>query len=254
MARNPNKQCEICGKWVYRNPNIKGHVTCSKECRSKLNKLLNGKIIKCSNCNKEFYKKNSRIKEHNFCCLDCQKEYNSPKLEIREIIKLHQEGLYDKDIAKKAKCSRELITKILNNNGYDNRHSKIDDVILRNRISKSNKGKRTGRENHNYKGKSNFTGMARGLFNSISKTYMRNHNYTCELCGKRGGNLNTHHKKKFSEILDKFLELNPNVTQECFSKEILQYKDFIDDNNLILLCEKCHKNIHYGDNHEPSLE
>jgi predicted nucleic acid-binding Zn ribbon protein len=175
MAGNPNKQCEVCGKMVYRNPNIKAHVTCSKECRSILNKQLNGKVVKCDNCNFEFYKKNSRIKEHNFCCSDCQKEYNKPKLKIDEILKLHQKGLYDKEIAEKAKCSREFITKALNENGYNNRRSKKDDVALRNRISKANKGRRTGIDNHNFKGKSDFTNMARGLFNSISKSYMRNH-------------------------------------------------------------------------------
>lgn len=254
MAGNPNKQCEVCGKWVYRNPNIKAHVTCSKECRSILNKRINGKIVKCDNCNTEFYKKNSRVKEHNFCCSDCQKEYNKPKIEVEEIIALHEEGLYDKDIAKIAKCFREFITKILNNNGYNDRHSKKDDLSLRNRISKANKGKRTGNDNHQFKGKSGFTNMARGLFNSISKTYMRNHNYTCEICGKYGGNLNTHHKKLFSIILDEFLKLNPSITKESFSEEILKYKDFIDEDNLLLLCEECHKNIHKGDNHEPSLD
>ena len=37
-----------------------------------------------------------------------------------------------------------------------------------------------------------------------------------------------------------------------FYHEITQYKDFMDESNMIVLCEECHKAVHYSDNHELS--
>ena len=39
---------------------------------------------------------------------------------------------------------------------------------------------------------------------------------------------------------------------ENFSKEILEYPDFVNDNNLIIVCPTCHKEIHLKDNPELS--
>jgi len=57
--------------------------------------------------------------------------------------------------------------------------------------------------------------------------------FTCQECGKRGGNLHAHHKKTFSLIL----ELN-NVRN---FKEALECSELWDINNGKTLCEKCHK-------------
>jgi len=253
MPRNPNCKCEICNKEIYRNLNKPTkNITCSKECRKVFIQQQHGKQVICALCGKSFYKKNSKINKINFCNDECYRNYNKPKLEINEIIKLHEDGLYDKDIAKIAECSRALIVNLLNQNGFTNRRTKINNHELRARISKANTGKRTGKENHNYKGNSSFTLMARGLTRSISKQYMMKKNYMCEICGKRGGDLNTHHIKPFYIILDEFLLQNPNITKEEFAKKLLKYDEFINENNLILTCIECHRNIHYKDNSEPS--
>lgn len=253
MARNPNFECEVCNRKVYRNPNNPPkNVTCSKECRSILNKKINGQYIKCDNCGKVFYKKNSRISNNNFCDLNCANQFRKPTLSKKEIINMHKEGLYDKEIANKADCSRVYITKLLNDSGYINRHDKKKDKNLRNRIRQTLKGTRTGNDNHNFKGKANYTDKARGLFISISKEYMESKNYTCEICNKKGGNLNTHHVKPFYKILDDFLSKYKNINPNNFSKKILEYPDFIRKDNLVLVCEDCHNKIHYGDNPELS--
>lgn len=47
-------------------------------------------------------------------------------------------------------------------------------------------------------------------------------NYTCQMCGQKGGNLNAHHIKNFHKYKSKRLDLNNGIT----------------------LCVKCHKLVH----------
>ena len=245
MARNCNTKCEVCGKEIYRNPNRKAkHVFCSKECMSIMNKRINCTLVKCNNCGKEFYRKNSQLGKNNYCSKDCFEKVRT-KADLEKIINLHKQGMYDKDIAKELNMSRAGITYILNKNGFKNRHTKINNTELRLRLSQANKGKRTGIDNHKFKGYAKYTAMARGLFNSISKMYMLKKEYTCEKCGKKGGNLNSHHIKRFSVILEEFLKAHKDIINtENFSDLILKYDDFVNEDNLILLCEECHKKEH----------
>lgn len=245
MAGRPNYKCDVCGKEMYKNPNVKQeYTTCSRECRSILHKRIYGNLVKCDNCGKEFYRKKSSCGIRNYCSKECFREAN-PIADVDKIIELHKQGLYDKDIGKILNRSRARITSILNKNGFSQRHSKIDDLELRKRISDTNRGQRTGLKNHNFKGNSKYTTMARGLFGSIRSMYMAEKNYTCEICGKRGGDLNVHHIKHFSKIITEFLNKYKDiVTPENFSELILQYPDFTNQKNLILLCKECHKKEH----------
>lgn len=171
---------------------------------------------------------------------------------FQDILDLYNQGLYDREIAEILGCRRSNITARLNKHGYTNRKSKIDDIALRNRISNSLKGRFIGADNPNFKGYNDEKQIARGLFKTISKELIRNGDYTCQICGRRGGNLNTHHLKPFSVIFDEFMQNVYSGNIENFAHELLQYEDFTNKNNLIVVCEKCHKEIHYTDNPELS--
>ena len=47
--------------------------------------------------------------------------------------------------------------------------------------------------------------------------------YTCQICGKRGGKLNAHHKVRFADCPEKRLDIDNGIT----------------------LCESCHKQVHH---------
>jgi len=248
--KKPNCKCYICKKRIYKNPNnMPKKPTCSRACRSILNKMENGKYVYCTNCDKFFYKKKSRLSKLNFCCANCHIEYRSYNINIDDVVNYHSKGMYDYEIAAIYGCSRPLISKIINNNIlHGDRRTKVDDISLRLRISETNKGTRTGKDNHRFKGDSDYKNLARGLFNSISKMFLVKHNYVCKVCGSTSGTKNVHHIKPFSIIIEEFLSINKGISLDNFSNELLKYEDFIDESNLVVVCEKCHKDIHYGDN------
>ena len=171
---------------------------------------------------------------------------------LQDIIDLHNQGLYDQEISKILGCTRENVTKRLNDLGIKKRRSKIDDISLRNRISNSLKGRYVGSKNPNYKGYTNEKIIARGLFKTISKEMIRNGNYTCQICGRHGGDLCVHHIKPFSVIFEEFIKNVYSGNIENFVHELLEYEDFTNKDNLIVTCKKCHKEIHYTDNPELS--
>ena len=179
--------------------------------------------------------------------------YNKKKgIPLQEIIKLHEEGKTDSEIAIICGCTRPNITKRLNKVGYNQRKSKIDNIPLRNKISESLKGKMVGERNPNYKGYKDEIEIARGLFKTISKEIIRNSNYKCQICGKKSREYHVHHIKPFSLIVRTFIETTYSGNIKTFAKEIMNYPDFIDKNNLIMICPECHREIHYTDNPELS--
>lgn len=184
--------------------------------------------------------------------LNAKSSHKKKNIPINAIIELHKAGLYDQQIAELCGCSRHNIMQRLNKAGYTNRHGKINDIDLRNRISSSLIGRYCGEDNPNFKGYTNEKMMARGIFKTISKRVMRERNYTCEICGQYGGNLETHHIRPFSAIMNCFFEEQYSGNIEDLYEQLTNYEPFMDENNLIVVCEECHKKIHSKDNHEPS--
>lgn len=178
--------------------------------------------------------------------------YGMQVVDKSKMLQLYNEGLTDLEIANQLGCTRSNITTYLNRMGYTNRKSKKDNVELRNKISKSLIGKYIGDKNPNYKGYTDEKTVARGIFKTISKRKIRECNYTCQHCGKRGGDLETHHIKPFNIIFTEFIQNKYSGNIENFYDEITHYNDFMDETNMVVLCHDCHWNVHYSDNHELS--
>lgn len=170
-----------------------------------------------------------------------------------KMIQLHKEGKSDKEIAEILGCTRPNVTVYLNQNGYTNRKSKIQNTKLRNRISQSLIGRYTGDKNPNYKGYGEINTIARGIFKTFSKRKMRECDFTCAICSKRGGDIETHHIKPFHVILEEFITGYYNGDKNTIYDQLMSYDDFTDESNLVVLCRECHKWIHSSDNHDPSL-
>lgn len=170
-------------------------------------------------------------------------------IKIEAIVELHNKGLYDKEIADILGCKRSNITKRLNQIGLGKNHSKINDFRTRKKISDSLIGKFVGDKNPNYKGYTDEKTIARGIFKTFSKRKIRDSNYTCAACGKYGGSLETHHIKPFHIIFDEFLKIYDGNIQTIYA-QLMDYSDFTDEDNMIVLCKECHHKVHYSDNPE----
>lgn len=96
---------------------------------------------------------------------------------------------------------------------------------IRSQIDRDKKKSRSGESHWNWKGgvtPKNQKGRNSPSYKEWRAAVFRRDNYTCQMCGKRGGNLNAHHKKPWAE----FPELR-------FSVE-----------NGVTLCHSCHKIVH----------
>ena len=178
--------------------------------------------------------------------------YCTQVVDKNKMLRLHNSGLTDSEIAVELGCTRSNVTIYLNRMGCTNRKSKKDNVELRNKISRSLIGRYTGSSNPNYKGYTDEKTLARGIYKTISKEMIRNNDYTCQHCGKRGGDLETHHIKPFNVIFKEFIQNEYSGNIDNFYNEITNYSDFMDRSNLVVLCHDCHFRVHYSDDHELS--
>ena len=136
------------------------------------------------------------------------------------------------------KQSLELVRKrVESRKGYNHTEE------TKNKISLANKGKKrpkiTGEKNSSWKG--GITPENTKIRNSIEfdlwreAVYARD-NWTCQICGEKGGNLNAHHIKNFSQFSELRLAINNGQT----------------------LCKKCHRKFHnrygYKDNNQEQLD
>ena len=69
-------------------------------------------------------------------------------------------------------------------------------------------------------------------------------NYICQDCFKRGGNLEAHHLRPFSIILNEFLrqynQFSPVEDKEILVRLAIKYEPFWNVSNGQTLCDKCH--------------
>ncbi len=65
-------------------------------------------------------------------------------------------------------------------------------------------------------------------------------NFTCKECNKRGGYLEAHHKKSFSQIVEENNVTNLEQAQQC--------EELWNVDNGVTLCKKCHRKKHRKNN------
>lgn len=247
--------CPVCGKEFFKQKRFIDEDIehcCSRKCSIELKKQKFISNTMCDFCGKEFHKKPGRIRQINFCSKKCQNLYRNKDYpsHIDEIIELHKNGKYDREIAEQYGVSRAVISRTLKKyyfepNGIkENRKRKIDDVELRKRISDSVR-KTFEIETDNKDEFDSISKEAKHIFSSISYLFKLKHNFTCQKCGKRGsGKIETHHIYKISHIIRDFIRDFYKKENGPVGYQLMNYEPFTDENNLMVLCRKCHLEEH----------
>ena len=107
------------------------------------------------------------------------------------------------------------------------------------------------KNNPNWKGGiSSLQSLIRGLekYNIWRTSIFIRDKHTCTECGdNKGYNLNAHHIKEFSKLVEEFLQyynqFSPIEDKETLIRLAITWQPFWDIDNGKSLCEKCHKNI-----------
>lgn len=227
--------CENCGKKVVKNSHTyrskTKHHFCSKKCSGEFNSKQSTITLTCSQCNKEFVKPKSAVKNSKqyFCCSECKKLYNTKYC-----------TKCNKPIPKSRKY--DLCSECLAEERHNEKYIKFNCAYC---------GKKSERLKAHTKGDILFCShKCMGLYRRLdpnkladvskdpkivdwSKKVISKFNNTCIKCGKHfDKGLNAHH---------------------------LNSKDWDKDNmynvdNGVPLCNECHQDYHmlygYGDNTE----
>lgn len=240
--------CDHCNKLFFRAAcDIKKLNFCDNACLQAYNKKrAEIPTDVCTNCSKPIHvtEANLKIYHTHFCNNSCYLEY--VKRNAEKALKLHKQGLTDEEIASMLRITRSAVTIALKDYNLGNRKSKINNIELRKRISRSVRKTALRGSNHpSFKGRRKAMDRARGSFASTANHFRESKNYTCEICHKRGGgNIHIHHIKSFAMIVNEFLDQNSDVTDENLTERLIECKEFWDLSNLVVVCEKCHKKIH----------
>ena len=64
--------------------------------------------------------------------------------------------------------------------------------------------------------------------------------------------METHHIKPFNIIFSEFIHNVYDGNIENLYNQLTTYQDFIDEDNMVVLCHDCHRRVHYSDDHELS--
>lgn len=224
MPYPPNKlskesrKCENCGIDYFPYKFNKNQKYCSYKCikgRSDGRWVKKEKIIKqCNYCNKILELFPSHINKNNFCSKNCSDKFL---------------------IGKKVKDeTKNKISNTMKGRPAHNKGIKPNDDARRNMRIGQLKRVQNGKHN-NYKGGiSELRLKIRDMTESKiwRDSVFRRDKYTCRHCRTKKTNMESHHIKLFSTILD---ENKINTIEDA-----IKCKELWDVNNGITLCKKCH--------------
>jgi hypothetical protein len=217
-----SKICQSCGKEYFDVPKRRLKY-CSIECWKKI--VTNRKTYICKNCGKEYVANVSR--NTIYCSMDCMMAYyhSNEDINTRRInnIKKTKKGILPKQLWTEEANKNRLYKLSISKNRF------MPPSPLGRKASKETREKlkvlHLGDKNPMWKG--GITPINKIIRRSSEyklwrESVFERDNYTCQMCGKRGGVIHPHHIKLFS----KFINLRFDV------------------NNGITLCKDCHKKIH----------
>lgn len=219
------KNCLFCHNEINKRknegiPDYYKRKFCKLSCQHKWNTKTNSKEIKCDFCGKILRRANNRIKKHNYCSAECQYKHKT-QMHTRNVICDW--------------CGKEYIKKL-----SDRKTKRI--FCSRNCMGEWQAKYVIGELACNWRGGvSTINQRIRSLikYSNWVKGVFKKDFFTCIKCGdKRGGNLNAHHIKQVSDIIE---ENNIKKMQD-----IIKSKELWNINNGITLCENCHVKIHKG--------
>ena len=223
MKNYDKKYCIYCGNEIKKGINVGIPIYykrkfCRVQCQHKWNTLYKRIDLKCDFCGKEFRKKKSAIKKHNFCNSECRCKYIT---QIKTNIVICDY------------CGLEFRRRLSYKKTEKNFCSSKCMGLWQSKF-------RIGKDNNNWRnGKSTISHLIRSSIECEKwrQSVFEKDNYTCQKCGnKAGGNLNAHHKKSLSLIIEENNLLNIIDSKGC--------KPLWDINNGITLCEECHTQSH----------
>ena len=223
--------CDHCGNSFYRNKAYakRGKMKfCSQTCH--VAHVENNIERQCEYCGKNF-----RVPDHwrkkntvRFCSTNCYHAWQKKRSIVE--LKCDQCG---KDFTKKRGRYNQV---------------KGDKHFCSLRCSQDYRG----RENHhNWKGGiTPLVELIRGHSKSHRwiKAVFKRDNYTCQECGVYGADINCHHQRSFSTLLEEFLakhnKLDLEKDKQALLRRAVRHKPFFDVANGVTLCTVCHDKIH----------
>ena len=222
------KQCKKCGELklvsdFYKDSKGKdGHENQCKVCHN--NKAKSRHLLVCLECGKEFTSQN---KEQKFCSRKCAGKQRSKNFK--------NNPQYNRVEVPCEYCNKPI--KVYRSEIKQGKHHFCSIKCCGKWQSENRRGENHPNWNPNLTDKERITKRNYEEYNNCVRKVLKRDNYTCRKCGdKRGGNLNAHHIRNYSE------HSNLRTSVE----------------NGITLCEDCHKEFHikfgYKNNNEKQIE
>jgi endogenous inhibitor of DNA gyrase (YacG/DUF329 family) len=222
--------CETCGKEFYISKTYLKHRNrrfCSAECRNNYFASFKKKII-CIECRKEFYDKSGGNRK--YCSHNCYSK-SLIGLYIKEKNPNYKEMI--KKICPICKKEFEVLPsrskRIFCSHSCSLKYSHINGLIKPVKQLRGDKSRLW---------KGGITPLRAKIVNCSKykkwrKSIFDRDNYTCRVCGQRGGKLEAHHLKRFSLFLSEYNIRSLDNALNC--------KELWDINNGETLCKFCHK-------------